>query len=89
MLHCNNRALPDVGTRMSPVTSPVSTLTTTHRGHRIEVERFEWGYAARIRTAAGRGKVTMASPTAFRALVDAMAIVDEWTASNENVPSRF
>ena len=66
-----------------------STLITLHRGHRIEVERFEWGYAARIRAAAGRGKVTMASPTAYRALMDAMAIVDEWAASNENVPERF
>lgn len=64
-----------------------STLTTLHRGHRIEVERFEWGYAARIRAATGRGKVTMASPTAYRALMDAMAIVDEWTVSTGVAPS--
>lgn len=59
----------------------VSTLTTTHRGHRIEIERFEWGYAAQILALAGSGKFTVASPSAFRALVDALAIVDDWSVS--------
>jgi len=64
----------------------VSTLTTTHRGHRIEIERFEWGYAAQIRVLAGGGKFTVAGASAFRALVDAMAIVDDWTQSAEFLP---
>jgi hypothetical protein len=56
-----------------------STLTTTHRGHRIEIARFEWGYVARI---LGRGAgVTVASASAFRALIDALALVDDWAAS--------
>lgn len=58
----------------------VSTLTTTHRGHRIEIERFEWGYAACI--LAGDGRFTVASASAFRALVDALAIVDDWAVSD-------
>jgi hypothetical protein len=58
----------------------VSTLTTTHRGHRIEVERFEWGYAARILV--GGGQFTVANPSASRALPDAMAIVDDWAVSD-------
>ena len=58
----------------------VSTLTTTHRGHRIEIQRFEWGYAARI--LAGDGRFTVASASAFRALVDALAIVDDWAVSD-------
>jgi hypothetical protein len=59
----------------------VSTLTTTHRGHRIEIERFEWGYTARIRVSGGSDRFTVACPSAYRALVDAVAIVDEWTVS--------
>jgi hypothetical protein len=58
----------------------VSTLTTTHRGHRIEIARFEWGYAARILR--GGARFTVASASAFRALVDAMAIVDDWAVSD-------
>ncbi len=60
----------------------VSTLTTTHRGHRIEIERFEWGYTARIRLATGGDKVTVACPSAQKALADAMAIVDDWAVSD-------
>jgi hypothetical protein len=59
----------------------VSTLTTTHRGHRIEIERFEWGYAAQILALAGTDPVTVASPSASRALADALAIIDEWSVS--------
>jgi hypothetical protein len=59
----------------------VSTLTTTHRGHRIEIERFEWGYVARILVLAGSDRFTVASASAARALADAMAIVDDWTTS--------
>jgi len=58
----------------------VSKLTTTHRGHRIEIQRFEWGYAARI--LAGDGRFTVASASAFRALADALAIVDDWAVSS-------
>ena len=57
----------------------VSTLTALHRGHRIEIARFEWGYAARILS--GGEKFTVASASAFRALADAMAIVDDWAVS--------
>ncbi len=53
-----------------------------HRGHRIEVERFEWGYAARIVAVSGSDRYTVASATASRALSDAMAIVDEWAVSD-------
>jgi hypothetical protein len=60
-----------------------SLLTTTHRGHRIEVERFEWGYAARILVMAGGDRFTVAHATAARALSDAMAIVDDWTVSDD------
>jgi hypothetical protein len=58
-----------------------STLTTSHRGHTIEVERFEWGYAARICGARGNRAVTVASPSAWRALIDALALVDDWTVA--------
>lgn len=62
----------------------VSTLTTVHRGHRIEIERFEWGYAAQILAVTGTDPVTVASPSASRALADALAIVDDWSVSGEN-----
>ena len=58
----------------------VSQLTTTHRGHRIEIQRFEWGYTASI--LAGDGRFTVASASAFRALADALAIVDDWAVSS-------
>ncbi|MEI6200653.1 MAG: hypothetical protein WCP68_01745 [Enhydrobacter sp.] len=58
----------------------VSKLTTTHRGHRIEIQRFEWGYTGSI--LAGDGRFTVASASAFRALADALAIVDDWAVSS-------
>jgi hypothetical protein len=61
----------------------LSTLSTTHRGHTIEIERFEWGYAAQIAPAIGTDKVTVASPSATRALADALALVDEWSVTEK------
>ena len=59
-----------------------SVLTATHRRHRIEVERFEWGYTARILAVAGSDRFTVASASAARALADAMALVDDWAVSD-------
>jgi hypothetical protein len=62
-----------------------STLTTSHRGHTIEVERFEWGYTARIRGVRGSRAVTVASASAYRVLIDALALVDDWLVDDWRV----
>ena len=54
-----------------------SCLTTTYLGHKIEIEPFEWGYVARVGEPGSDRRLTAANISAFQALEEAFAIVEQ------------